>query len=115
MVEKDNVVVKIINTNTMSRDEINLTRKRLEWLLNDIGQTDLKHRLALPKGLLDNHLGYVMLKASEHENFYKFIQIDKEDSKEWLKEKLQLKKTISDYSYFIPSTQRYTFARACLH
>ena len=92
MVEVDNVVVKIINTNSMSKDEINITRKRLEWLLNEIGKTDLKHRLALPKGLLDNQLGYVMLKASEHENLYKYIQINNEDSKNWLKENYSLKK-----------------------
>lgn len=92
MVENEKFVIKVINTNTMSKDDINLARRRLEWLNDTIAKTDLRHRLTLPKSLLDNQLGYVMLKAKEHDNLYKYIQINSEDSKTWLKENYSLKK-----------------------
>ena len=85
-------VIKVINESSLSRDEILSIRKRLEWLKNDIGNTDLKQKLSLPKGLLDHNLGYVMVKADNHDNLNHYFSIKTDDINDWIINNYKLRK-----------------------
>jgi hypothetical protein len=50
----------------------------LKWLYNLGRQTDkkeLRQYMALPLGLLDDELGYAMLKAGEHDSLSRYITV----------------------------------------
>ena len=85
-------VIKIFNTNSMSDNDIKHLRHRLEWLKTSLSNTELKHKLALPKGLLDDDLGYVMAKADHHDSVNSYIDMGESDPKEWLLTQYKLKR-----------------------
>jgi serine/threonine protein kinase len=92
-----NYVIKLINSSKLSPKEIEETRKRLLWLKESVGSNDeLKQKLAVPKGLLDDDLGYVMLKASEHKSLKTYITFPHEEQEfiEWYKANYKLKKRL---------------------
>lgn len=88
-------VVKIINDNNMSRIQRNEVYNHLKWL-KELGtrNKEIKQCMTVPKALLDDHLGYVMLNASEHDNLKKYITPpnDPELFDEWYKKDFTFKK-----------------------
>ena len=82
LVEKKGAVVKIINDSTMSKIQRNELYAHLKWLYNLGRQADkkeLRQYMALPLGLLDDELGYAMLKAGEHDPLNKYITVPEID------------------------------------
>lgn len=97
LVEKRKAVVKIIDDTYMSKSQRKEMYEHLKWLYNlgrQAEKKELKQYMALPLGLLDNELGYAMLKAGEHESLSSYITIpgDDEDFDLWYREKYTLKK-----------------------
>lgn len=97
LVEKKGAVVKIINDSTMSKIQRNELYAHLKWLYNLGRQADkkeLRQYMALPLGLLDDELGYAMLKAGEHDPLNKYITVPEIDGEfdTWYREKYTLKK-----------------------
>lgn len=69
-----NYVIKIINTDKMTQTQKNEIFEHLKWL-KDLGarNKDIRQCMTVPKALLDDYLGYIMIKASEHESLKKYI------------------------------------------
>ena len=69
VVEAPGHVIKIINDRNMTRIQRNEVYEHLKWL-KELGSRnkEIKQCLTVPKALLDDYLGYVMLYASEHDN-----------------------------------------------
>ena len=91
-----NHVIKIINDTKMSKLQRNETYNHLKWLYN-LGSRnkDIRQVLTVPKALLDDQLGYIMLKASEHDNLEKYLEVPEDvttDFDEWYKKRYTLKK-----------------------
>ena len=96
IVEKNGAVVKIINDSAMSKAQRNELYSHLKWLYNLGRQADkkeLRQYMALPLGLIDDELGYAMLKAGEHDSLYEYINIPKDtDFELWYRQGHNLKK-----------------------
>ena len=88
-----NFVIKIINDDKMTRDQRNEVYNHLKWL-KDLGSRnkEIRQCLAVPKGLLDDYLGYVMVKAGEHDNLKKYIDLDEDNFDEWYTKNYTFKK-----------------------
>lgn len=88
-------VIKIINDTKMSKLQKNETYNHLKWLYN-LGSRNkaISQVLTVPKALLDDQLGYIMLKASEHDNLKKYLEVPENmtDFDEWYKKRFTLKK-----------------------
>ncbi len=88
-------VIKIINDDKMSKVQRDDTYNHLLWLYN-LGSRNksISQILTLPKALLDDHLGYIMLKANEHDSLKKFLDIPEEmnNFEDWYKKEFTLKK-----------------------
>lgn len=88
-------VVKIINDNNMSRMQRNEIYEHLKWL-KDLGarNKEIKQCMTVPKALLDDYLGYIMLHASEHDNLKKYITPPTETElfDDWYKQDFTFKK-----------------------
>lgn len=88
-------VVKIINDHNMSRIQRNEIYKHLKWL-KDLGSRnkEIKQCMTVPKALLDDYLGYIMLYASEHDNLKKYITPPTETElfDDWYKQDFTFKK-----------------------
>lgn len=88
-------VIKIINDDKMSKIQRDDLYKHLKWLYN-LGSRNkaISQVLTVPKALLDDHLGYIMLKASEHDGLKKYIESPEEMSEfdQWYKSEFTLKK-----------------------
>ena len=71
-----NYVIKIINTDKMTQTQKNEIFEHLKWL-KDLGarNQDIRQCMTVPKALLDDYLGYIMKKASEHESLKKYITV----------------------------------------
>lgn len=89
----NNYVIKFINDTKLSKLEKDKIYKHLKWL-KDLGNTNtkIKQNMALPKALLDDKLGYIMLNAKEHVKLKEYITIDEENFEEWYLKKYTLKK-----------------------
>ena len=88
-------VIKIINDDKMTKVQRNDTYNHLRWLFN-LGSRNktISQILTVPKALLDDHLGYIMLKANEHDSLKKYLDIpeDMTDFEDWYKKAFTLKK-----------------------
>ena len=69
----------------------------LKWLY-ELGKRedkkDIKQYMTVPKGLLDDELGYVMVKAGEHDSLSKYITVPEIEGEfdVWYRERYTLKK-----------------------
>ncbi len=92
-----NYVVKIINESRLSdKDKLDIIR-RLKWLKDSVGaNADIKQRLAIPKAILDEDIGYVMVRANEHEELKKYLTLPQEqdDIDAWIKDNYSLKRRL---------------------
>ena len=88
-------VIKVINDDRMTKIQRDDTYKHLKWLYN-LGSRNksISQVLTVPKALLDEQLGYIMLKASEHDNLKKFLEVPEDMSlfDDWYKKEFTLKK-----------------------
>lgn len=95
VVEAPGHVIKIINDRNMTRMQRNEVYEHLKWL-KELGSRnkEIKQCLTIPKALLDDYLGYVMLNASEHDNLKKYIIPPTEEGMfdEWYKKDFTFKK-----------------------
>lgn len=95
VVETPSYVIKLINDHNMTRTQRNDVYVHLKWL-KDLGNKnkEIKQCMTIPKALLDDHLGYIMLKASEHDSLKKYITPpnDSEKFDEWYKKEFTFKK-----------------------
>jgi len=90
-----NHVIKIINDNRMSRMQLNEIYKHLKWLKNLAAQKKIiSQYMTVPKALLDDRLGYIMLKAGDHDSLKNYITPpgEPEDFDEWYKADYTFKK-----------------------
>ena len=88
-------VIKVINDDKMTKTQRDDTYRHLKWLYNlGARNKSISQVLTVPKALLDSHLGYIMLKAYEHDNLKKFIDIPEDMSQfdDWYKKDFSLKK-----------------------
>lgn len=88
-------VIKVINDDRMTKIQRDDTYKHLKWLYN-LGSRNksISQVLTVPKALLDDQLGYIMLKANEHDNLKKFLEVPEDMSlfDNWYKKEFTLKK-----------------------
>lgn len=95
VVEAPGHVVKIINDCNISRIQRNEIYEHLKWL-KELGSRnkEIKQCMTVPKALLDNYLGYIMLYASEHDNLKKYITPPTETKlfDDWYKKDFTFKK-----------------------
>ena len=92
--KKRNFVIKIINDKNITKRQKEDVFKHLKWLC-DIGSqySEIREISAIPKALLDNHLGYIMFKADEHESLKKYTEVpDLSEFENWYKKKYTLKR-----------------------
>ena len=93
-----NYVIKIINEFNKSDKEIKQIRDHLIWLRDNIGKNrELSNLLAAPKAILDDDLGYIMVKADENFNnvgYYFEYPKEKERFIEWCMKEYNLKKRL---------------------
>lgn len=86
-------VIKIINDGKITQSQRNEAYEHLKWL-KDLGarNREIRQCMTVPKALLDDYLGYIMIKASEHESLKKYITVPDDTSKfdEWY---------VNDYSF----------------
>lgn len=96
-----NYVVKLIDTRRMRRREIEEVSKRLKWLKDVIGNNpELKNKLAVPKGIVDNGLGYLMVHANEHDSLQNYITYPTDDDfSDWYKKHYKFKKRLQICSF----------------
>jgi eukaryotic-like serine/threonine-protein kinase len=95
IVEKPDFVVKIIKSDHLSALGINRLRKHLSWLKDEVAKNELvKNRFTFPKAILDDYLGYVMLKVKDHVKLSDFLKHPKteRDFKDWYLTEFSLKK-----------------------
>jgi serine/threonine protein kinase len=87
-------VVKLLNESRMNDNEKLDVFNRLKWLKNTIGNSEIKQKLAVPKALLDEDLGYIMVKANKHQRLDAYLTYPKneQDFLQWLKDEYRLKK-----------------------
>lgn len=88
-------VIKVINDDRMTKNQRDDTYKHLKWLYNLGSRNEtIRQILTVPKALLDNQLGYIMLKASDHDSLKKFLEVPENMSNfdEWYKNGFTLKK-----------------------
>ena len=69
-------VIKIINDDKMTQSQRSEVYNHLKWL-KDLGSRnkEIKQHMTVPKALLDDYLGYIMLKASEHDSLKNYINV----------------------------------------
>ena len=96
VVELPKYVIKVINDNGMSKQQRNELYAHLKWLY-ELGKRedkkDIKQYMTVPKGLLDDELGYIMVKAGDHDSLYEYINIPKDtDFALWYRQGHNLKK-----------------------
>jgi serine/threonine protein kinase len=87
-------VIKLLNDTRMRETEKIDVENRLKWIKDTIGNSEeLKHKLAIPKALIDDDLGYIMVKANEHNKLESYLKYP-EDEQEFtdLLNNYQLKK-----------------------
>jgi serine/threonine protein kinase len=92
--EDSRLVVKLINDSKMNDSEKLEVLNRLKWLKDKIGNSELKHKLAVPRAIIDEDLGYFMIKANEHQKLETYLSYpkDEEEFSQWLKDEYLLKK-----------------------
>ena len=90
-----NHVIKVINDEKFSSLQRRDVYKHLKWLF-DLGarNKEISQVLTVPKALLDDKLGYIMLKAREHDGLKKYLDIpaDMNEFEKWYKEDYTLKR-----------------------
>ena len=97
VVELPKYVIKVINDNGMSKQQRNELYAHLKWLY-ELGKRedkkDIKQYMTVPKGLLDDELGYIMVKAGEHDSLSKYITVPEIEGEfdVWYRERYTLKK-----------------------
>ena len=97
VVELPKYVIKVINDTGMSKQQRNELYAHLKWLY-ELGKRedkkDIKQYMTVPKGLLDDELGYVMVKAGEHDSLSKYITVPEIEGEfdVWYRERYTLKK-----------------------
>ena len=97
VVELPKYVIKVINDNGMSKQQRNELYAHLKWLY-ELGKRedkkDIKQYMTVPKGLLNDELGYVMVKAGEHDSLSKYITVPEIEGEfdVWYRERYTLKK-----------------------
>lgn len=88
-------VIKVINDDKMTKIQRDDTYKHLRWLYN-LGSRNkaISQISTMPKALLDDHLGYIMLKAGEHDNLKKYLEVPENLSSfdDWFRRDFTLKK-----------------------
>lgn len=93
-----NYVIKIINDFNKTDKEIKRIRDHLIWLRDNIGKNEiLANLLAAPKAVLDDALGYIMVKADENfNNVGHYFEYPKEKEKfvDWCLKEYNLKKRL---------------------
>jgi serine/threonine protein kinase len=78
--ESENYVIKLINSDSFSPKAIKDSREHLLWLKTTIDERpEIKRKMAYPKALLDDELGYIMLKANDSESLEDFIDVPQGD------------------------------------
>lgn len=90
-----NYVIKIINDEKMTVAQRNEAYQHLKWLYDFCSRKkEISQRMAVPKALLDNELGYIMRKANEHYSLKEYITDpeDINDFENWYKNDYTLKK-----------------------
>ena len=72
-------VIKIINDDKLTQLQKKDIYEHLKWL-KDLGSRNknIRQCMTVPKALLDDYLGYIMIKASEHESLKKYITVPEE-------------------------------------
>ena len=79
-------VIKIINDENMPKAQRNEVFEHLKWL-KELGARNqaIRQCMTVPKALLDDYLGYIMIKASEHDSLKKYIAVPDDTSQfdEW--------------------------------
>lgn len=75
-------VIKIINDDKLTQFQKNNIFEHLKWL-KELGarNKNIRQCMTVPKALLDDYLGYIMIKASEHESLKKYITVPEEVGK----------------------------------
>ena len=97
VVELPKYVIKVINDTGMSKQQRNELYAHLKWLY-ELGKRedkkDIKQYMTVPKGLLDDELGYIMVKAGEHDSLNKYITVPEIEGEfdVWYRERYTLKK-----------------------
>lgn len=88
-------VIKVINDDKLTRIQRDDKYKHLKWLYNlGLSNKSISQLFTVPKALLDDQLGYIMLKASEHDSLKKFLEVPDDISlfENWYKKEFTLKK-----------------------
>ena len=104
-------VIKMVNSSRKSQEECCEIRNHFIWLRDSVGKNDLlKNRLAAPKALLDDDLGYIMPKAKPEEyvslkTFFDHPN-DPDEFYEWCKAEYGLKKRIQIITDIFNSLER---------
>lgn len=97
-----NYVIKLLNTSKLTNKDIDDSIRHLKWLKEIVGKNpELMQKLAVPKALIDNELGYVMVKASAHKDLKTYITFPQGEQEftEWYKENYKLKKRLQIIAY----------------
>lgn len=88
-------VIKIINDDKLTQFQKNNIFEHLKWL-KELGarNKNIRQCMTVPKALLDDYLGYIMIKASEHESLKKYITVpeDAEKFDDWYVNRYTFKK-----------------------
>ena len=84
-------VVKIINSNNLSKDQYRAVYNHIRYLKR-LGDTnkELRKRMSLPREIVGNDLGYVMKKMIGGESLRKYIDPAEHSFKEWYRDKYTL-------------------------
>ncbi len=104
-----NYVIKLINTSGKTDSDIESLRSHLKWLRDTIEKCpDLKNRMAAPKALLDDELGYIMVRASEHHSLKHYFQHPNEylDFLNWCRTEYNLKKRLQIAAFLFHSLEK---------
>lgn len=95
IVERPDFVVKILKSDHLTALGISRSKKHLSWLKDQVAKNDLvKNRFTFPKAIIDDYLGYVMLKVKDHMKLSDFMKYPKEEREfiSWFLTEFNLKK-----------------------
>lgn len=99
-VKVEKFVIKIINDSGMTLNEKLMIRGQLERLCRfGKNNEDFKQRMALPKSLLDDDIGYIMKKTSGYESLKRYLSPPDNGFEDWFKTKYPLRNRYLIISY----------------
>jgi serine/threonine protein kinase len=92
----------------MNDNEKQEVKNRLKWLKDVIGTSELKQKLAVPKSLADDDLGYIMVKANEHQKLDGYFTYPKSEQEfsQWLNYNYRLKKRFQIIAFMFNALEK---------